>query len=276
MDKLQERLDGSFGDGPPLTPVAVHLAAGRRALKRRRVAGGTAAALTTAAVLATTWYAVAPGPTGDSATVAGTPAAPTTPSGSAAPWPQGELVRYVAGQLEVRPGVVVHERISNPYRLERPSLSDALDVTWKGQRKWLIIVERPQPEGSSTSSSDPSNGWATFADYVADQVSVDGDSGWPDTFRLDDRGRVVPTAGTTVVARTDTPRLGPTFAAPGEVTGAALVSVVGETGSYFVVWRVVEGELDVITTPPTFNAGATFGTLLARARAQYASGEGLR
>ena len=60
MDTLQEKLDRSFGEGPPLRPVGIHVAAGRRALMRRRVASG-AVGLAAAAVLVTSWYAVSPG-----------------------------------------------------------------------------------------------------------------------------------------------------------------------------------------------------------------------
>lgn len=287
MDKMQEQLDRSFGDGPPLPPVDSHVSAGRRALTQRRVARG-AVGLAAAAVLAAGWYAVSPAsPTGSQSLVAGTtPSAspsvvepekaeePTDPQG--APWPRGELIRYVDGELEVRPGATVHEHIRNPYGFEPPSLSDALDVTWRGHRQWLMIEKRPLPRGISSSASTPSNGWASFADYVADQVDASGASGWPDTFQLDIRGQVVPTAGTHVFNRTDDPRLGPEFAPPGATTGAAVVSAAGEEGSYFVVWRVIDGTLDVITTPPDDIVGATFDELLSGARARYASGEGLR
>lgn len=285
MDTLQRTLDRSFGDGPPLPPVATHVVAGRRALARRRVVSGTAG-LAVAAVLAGGGYAIAARSPASADRLAGDPSPSATPStstaaqdpspdGAQAPWQRGELVRYLDGELEVRPGVVVRERIRNPYRLEPPALSDALDVTWRGERRWLLIAKRPPPRGTSSSSAEPSNGWAGFADYVADQVDGSG-SGWPTTFELDARGRVLPAAGTRVVDRTDDPGLGPTFAEPGATTGAAVVTVAGEQGSYFVVWRVVDGTLDVITTPPTFTAGATFEELLSGARARYASGEGLR
>ncbi len=281
MDKLQEELDRSFGDGPPLPPVDSQVVAGRRALVRRRVARGVAG-LAAAAVLATSWYAASPSSPTGSDRLAVDPTSSATPSASEAtepteaPWPRGELIRYVDGELEVRPGVIVHEHIRNPYGFEPPELSDALDVTWRGQRQWLMIEKRPMPRGISSSSSAPSNGWASFADYVADQVDADGGSGWPDTFQLDDRDQVVPTAGTRVFNRTDDPQLGPEFAPPGATTGAAVVSVAGEEGSYFVVWRVIDGTLDVITTPPDDIVGATFEELLSGARASYASGEGLR
>jgi hypothetical protein len=286
VDKLLEQLDRSFGDGPPLPPVDSHVAAGRRALRRRRVASGVTG-LAAAAVLVTGGYAVWPGSPTGSDPAAGGPTHSATASDpdtmreptadpTEARWAPGELIRYVDGQLEVRPGTVVHEHIRNPYRFEPPALSDALDVTWRGKRQWLMIEKRPMPQGISSSSSTPSNGWASFADYVADQVDANGGSGWPDTFQLDDRGQVVPTSGTRVFNRSDDPQLGPDFAPPGATTGAAVVSVAGEEGSYFVVWRVTDGTLDVITTPPDDIVGATFEELLSSARARYASGEGLR
>ena len=132
MDTLQEQLDRSFGEGPPPPTVAIHVAAGRRALLRRRMATG-AAGLAASAVLVTGWYAVSPGATNGSERIGGDPApsaSPSTPettedpgtAQSKAPWPRGELVRYVDGELEVRPGVVVHEHIRNPYGFERPAL----------------------------------------------------------------------------------------------------------------------------------------------------------
>ncbi len=283
MGTLQEELERSFGDGPPLPPVEVRVAAGRRALVRRRAATGVAG-LAVAALLATGWYAVSPGePRGT-----GRPATDPTSSGthgatadpSERPWQPDELLRYVDGALQVRPGVKVHEHIPNPYGFEPPSLSDALDVTWKGTRQWLMIERRPAPRGVASSASTPSNGWASFADYVADQVDVNGsggsESGWPKTFELDGEGRVVPTQGTTVFNRTDNPQLGPDFAPAGATTGAAVVTVAGDETGYFVVWRVIDGTLDVITTPPDDVVGATFEELLSYARSQYASGEGLR
>ena len=43
-----------------------------------------------------------------------------------------------------------------------------------------------------------------------------------------------------------------------------------------MVWRVLDGTLDVITTPARSSGGPSFAELLDQARAQYASGEGLR
>ena len=144
MDTLQEQMDRSFGDGPPLPSVDSHVAAGRRALRRRRTASGVTC-LAAAAVLVTGGYAVWPGSPTGSDPAAGEPTHSATASDleatgepttgpTEARWPRGELIRYVDGKLEVRPGAVVHEHIRNPYGFEPPKLSDALDVTWRGGR----------------------------------------------------------------------------------------------------------------------------------------------
>ncbi len=55
-----------------------------------------------------------------------------------------------------------------------------------------------------------------------------------------------------------------------------MVQVDGGPLSLFVVWRIIDGELDVITTPPRDLVGATFEEMLGSARAKYAANEGLR
>jgi hypothetical protein len=281
MSMLREELERSFGDGPAPRPVEELLVAGRRALRRRRL-GSAVAALGVVAVLGTTYALAAPG---DDAEGKGrfvneptsTPSSSTTdePAPASEPWPRGTAVRYSAdGVLEVRPGVVVHEHIQNPYDYPAPQASDALDLTFQGERIWAIL--EITDHGLSSSEAQPSNGWASFADYVADQVTAGiGDSGWPDTLRLTDQGTVVASAGSEILQRTDDPRLGDSFAPPGTPTGAAVVRATDQVG-YFVVWRVLDGQLDAITTPPRDVVGATFEELLTYARGKYASGEGLR
>jgi hypothetical protein len=284
-EQLRKEIDQSFGAGPALRPVEDRIAAGHRALVRRRVAGGVAALAAVAAV-GTGVYAVTPGDPVGSGHVAVDPTSTPTPTPTPSPapptpeaeaWGKGEIVRYSPdGQLEVRPGVVVHEHIANPYGYKPPQRSDALDLTFHGHRSWNIVeLRRGEQEASG---STPSNGWASFADYVDDQVgSTIVRGGWPLILRLDAQGAVVPAQGNVVLQRTDDPRLGDSFAPPGAPTGAALVQVyAADDQAYFVVWRVIDGELDVIPTQPRDVVGATFEELLRSARGSYASGEGLR
>ena len=284
MTDLGDEIERSFGTGPALVPVEERIAAGRRALVRRRVASGVAA-LAAVAVVGTGAYAVSPGDPAGRGTgqvaVDPTPTPTPTPSPTSSeqpggPWEDDIPARYIDGELQVRDGVVVHQHIENPYGRAAPRTSDALDLTYHGRRMWVIVDLGKN--GYGLTSSTPSNGWASFADYVADQVDgqTGSDDGWPDTMELTADGRVVPTAGTTVHNRTDDPQLGPDFAPAGATTGAAVVTVAGDPHSYFLVWRVIDGQLDVLTTPPDKVTGATFDELLSYARAQYASGEGLR
>lgn len=284
MDTLHEELDRAIGDGPALTPIDDHVRAGRRALRRRRAATGVAG-LAATAVMATGWYAISPSSPNDSGRLAVDPLSSATPStagvaGSpstapSAPWAERQLIRYVDGELEIRPKVVVHEHIKNPYSYASPGLSDALDVTWQGERQWLLINKEPQSPRGASSATTPDNGWASFAAYVSDQVSGTG-SGWPDTMRITDAGEVVPTAGTQVLDRTDGLDFGPSFAPAGATSGAAIVLPAGEDERYFVVWRVLDGAFDVLTLGPDDVADQTLDELVAYASVEYTSGDGLR
>lgn len=284
---LDEQIERSFGVGPEHRPIEERIAAGRRALRRRRAAAAVAS-VGVVAVIGTAVAVALPG-ADDSSTgrMATTPSATTSasaedpgetaePTPSATPWQRNQLARYADdGTLEIRPGVQVNERIANPFGYDRPSRSVGLDVTWQGDRVWTIVEITPR--GASYGTSVPSNGWASFADWVADQSgSTVVNGGWPDTVVLDPDGQVVAASGAEIRQRTDDPQLGDDFAPPGTPTGAALVVVESSPPDYFVVWRVVDGELDVIVVPPQDVVGATFQELLAYARSQYASGEGLR
>lgn len=266
---IREELDRSFGAGPAQPSLESQLAAGHRALRRRRAGLATAVAAAVVVVGGASYAVVAAGGAAD--TGGGQQHLAEEPS--AGPWQRGELLRYTDGELELRPGTTVHEHLENPFGYPAPDRSDALDLTVDGQRQWVLAELRDGKLGYT--ASVPSNGWASFEAWVSDEVGHTGD-GWPETVRLDADGRVVAAPGAEIVQRTDDPRLGGSFAPADAVTGAAVVEVGGRPPSYFVVWRVVDGELDVITTPPRDVVGATFDELLASARARYASGEGLR
>ncbi|MFC6345044.1 hypothetical protein ACFP8W_23885, partial [Nocardioides hankookensis] len=183
---IRDRLEHSFGDGPAHPPLEEQLTAGSRALRRRR---GTAAAAACAVVVALgASYAVAtsgssPG-TGSRIANEPTPSPSSAASASGPTWEDDTPVRYAEGELQIRAGVVVHEHLENPFGFTPPKLSDALDLTYEGQRMW-VLAQR-DAEGYGYTSAAPSNGWASFADWVADQTgnAVPGADGWPATVRL--------------------------------------------------------------------------------------------
>lgn len=285
---IRDELDRSFDEGPPIDDLDLILTRGRDAVRRRRFAEG-AAVLAVVGVVAGIALATSGSTNESSVDPAGQPTAAVTPSSppvvpdvgpdvttTEPAWEDDTPIRYSEGALQIREGVVVHRHLVNPFGYAEPNLSDALDLTYQGERMWLLAEYRDG--GYGYTSTAPTNGWASFADWVASQVgeAQPGEDGWPETVRLDGRGEVVAAPGARIVQRTDDPRLGESFAEPGTPTGAAVVTVAGDDKSYFVVWRVIDGKLDVITTPPRDVVGATFEELLSFARGQYASGEGLR
>lgn len=275
--ELKDEIDRCLGPGPAHRPVTDRVAAGRRALLRRRAAVG---AVTVAAVVVVgTGYAIAGSPGGErdnsgpvATAPAGTASASPDPTPSGPTWKGNGPVRYLDDRLQVRPGVTVHQQIENPYRWTSPNTSDALDLTVDGRRTW-VMAEYWQGELDYAGSVAGIDG-LTFEQWVAQQAKAMGAEGFPTTMRLSADGDVVAAAGTEVLQRTDEPDLGPDFAPEGAPTGAAVV--VKRDQSYFVVWRVVDGELDVITAPPADVVGASFEELLNYARGAYASGKGLR
>ncbi|WP_243059628.1 hypothetical protein [Nocardioides sp. SR21] len=286
---IRDELDRAFDDGPPIDDLDLILTRGRDAVRRRRLTEGAGLLLVVGAVAGIAFATSGPSGGGGSVGPASEPTTSVTPSSppvvpDVAPdvtatgpaWEDDTPVRYHDGALQIREGVVVHRHLVNPFDYDRPSLSDALDLTYEGQRMWVLAEYRDG--GSGYSATAPSNGWASFADWVAAQVgsAQPGADGWPATVRLDARGEVVAAPGARILQRTDDPDLGASFAEAGTPTGAAVVTVSDDDKSYFVVWRVIDGELDVITTPPRDTVGATFDELLTYARGQYSSGEGLR
>lgn len=271
---LQEELERSFGAGPACPPVEETLRSGRRALRRRRTAV-TAAALGVVTVLGIGYTALGPGASGTAdglvavdPTPSPTPMQPNIPRGE---WEDNTPVRYADGELQVHEGVVVHEWINNPFFYEVPFLSDALDLTFEGERQWVVVSGTP--DGYGYSGTVPSDDWTGFHDYVTEQVeqTTGGADGWPDTLLLADDGRVVASEGSEILQRSDDPRLGPAFAERGTPTGVALVRAGEDVRDYLVAWRVVDGELEVITVPPDEVLGATFQQMLRYARSQFAT-----
>ncbi|QBR93225.1 hypothetical protein [Nocardioides euryhalodurans] len=271
---LMEELERAVPPGPPLPSVDARLAAGRRALVRRRLAGAVGTLAVVAALGGTAWAVT---PAEDRASRGPEIATDPTPSPTQVtepPWEDATPVRYVDGELEVRPGVVVHERLENPYDFAPPRRSDAFDLTFRGQRQWVILTGGPENFGLS--STLPSQEWEDFGAYVESQATaLAGDGRWRDALRLAEDGTVVASPGSQVLQRTDDPRLGDAFAPPGTPTGLALVSAAGSREVSVVAWRVVDGVLEVFRVPPGDVVGATFEELQSYVRGLYARGEGL-
>lgn len=264
---LSSQLEKAIPEGPDLPDAGARLEAGRAALRRRRLAlgAGVLAALLVPAIAVGAALV-------DRASAPDVADPPRRGAGQALVQEDDPVGYDEFGKLRIASGVVVHERVRNPYGLAPPRRSDAFDFTYRGEREWAVL--RTTRQGWTSATAGPGLGWLTFADFVADTVDPGPDARrWPDTIRLDDAGEVVADGGSEILERTDDPRLGDGFAPPGTPTGAALVRAARDGADYFVMWRVVDGELDVVHVPPRGVGDDTFAELVDAARDAVADKE---
>ncbi len=154
---LREEIEQSFGTGPAHRPIEELVATGRRRVRRRRAAG-LGAVLATVAVLGATYAVTTAGSEGSGAPPIATDPTPDGYLAHASPSVgrrKATPIRYVDGELQIRAGVVVHEHIENPFGYDPPKLSDALDLTYEGQRSWTLA------ESKGTASATPRRSPAT-------------------------------------------------------------------------------------------------------------------
>ncbi len=181
----RRELDSSFGTGADV-PAGHYVAAGQRAVRRRRLTA-VAAGLGAAAVVAGTAWATAPGSaprTGElPVATQAPPSASATPSTKPArvrdlPWGKDEPpARALLGELEIRPGAVVHERRDALYP-GKDTESAALDISFRGSRWWLVLEW--DRGASSMSSSRPEDGFSdSFDAFVRAEVASGGMTSMP-------------------------------------------------------------------------------------------------
>jgi hypothetical protein len=282
MNDLQDRLDSSFGSGPAHPPLAPVLTAGHRAVRRRRLAAA-GGALVVLAVAGGTGVALAGGhPSAEQAPVTHQPTVAPSPTQEGAlatdtpeespPWAKHEYARYLPdGTLQIRPGAVVHDRVygyldGNPVYAQ----SVAFDISYEGDRQWLALDLRSDGRGGSSGYTAPSDGWATFRAWVADQAAANGvgngGDGYPDLVKASAACAFTTVDPARMLAETTT-------ALPPGFDRAA--HVVQDGSRYLVLCQVIDGRPDVIKIHAEKH-GDTLAELLDYARGKYASGEGVR
>ena len=275
---LREAFDQGFGPEPAHRPVSERVEAGHRAVGRRRVAG-TVLAAAVATVVGLGAVAVLGGAGNSPSQVAADPTAhPTTVPSD---WEdEDELARFDSGgNLEVRPGVTVLERIDSPFppsagmdRSVGLALGDEGDVTW------MLMTWNTDDDGHTSESGVA---WApgadgSFTEWVTEQVRLqttptpeDSSAGYVE-FAGD--GSLVSSHGVQVLDQRHPVRL-KDFTFGDEPTAAALLQ--GPDGKkWYVLVRDIDG-VEVIAVPFK-TGGPTLDDFLAYARTMYDEGVGLR
>lgn len=276
-DPIAEHLDAAIGAPPPDDAALDRLlTAGRRARTRRRLAigAGTAAA---AIVVGGTAWALAPG--GDASTASDrTPIAGQTSADPQSVLEQDDLlVAFGAdGELVIRDGWTVTQRIANPMGVEPPQRSVALEVTDGTDRFWYFL--HGDADGWGASSDPAQKGYASLEEWTAEQAAANEESPTdPVTEPLDleaDGTLVSFDDAVTVVGQRSGVDLGP------DVGRAALTTIaeLRHDGERWFVWAVRRPDGGFEVGPPinTPRAGTTLDSAIDYFRAQYDSGEGVR
>ena len=213
--------------------------------------------------------------------------APTPTAPQRWPWP-GELAALDFGthEVEVHPGATVLRRLDNPFHLDPPRGSEALELTRHGKTYWYAFAW--DKSGSSMAAS-PARGsfesWvrdmSTIAatDEVGASQPVPADApGRPEDalvlFAADHGELLVPFNGVVVLDHREGVDLGPSFATEEDDTAAAEVRAPDGTVSY-VLARRTAGEPAQYIAVPKAKGGADLDAFLDFARQRYAEGSGL-
>lgn len=100
----------------------------------------------------------------------------------------GGLVTWRGGELDPAPGVEVVERVENPVPGDE---SLGLVLRSEGQTTWMLLS---QGGLAASWTLEPDSGWATFDQWIADQVAVQTGSPGVRLVRLADDGTITATA----------------------------------------------------------------------------------
>lgn len=268
---LQQELERAIGDGPALPSAGERLAAGRRRLRRRRAGVAAAAAAAVVAVVVPV-AALAGGALTSGVDPLGTPSATQDAvPGVEEPW-RDTYARYTQhGDLEIRPGATVLDRVDGYLDGTRWTRSVALELRHEGVVRWVTAEWR---RGQSSSGwTEPGGDWTDFYEWVVDEASNYGGDGGRAVGLLWDGDGLVASSDTEILEQRRDVDLGPRVAAESEQTGAALVEIEGER--MLVLYRQAPGEEGQLLAVLRNDDARTLDELVAWAREHYESGKGV-
>ena len=165
----------------------------------------------------------------------------------------GGLVMWNGGDVRGKPGVEVVRAVDDPVA----SADDSLGLVLRegGETTWMLITLAPS--GSSASwSKESDSGWATFDEWLADQVALSEGTQAPQVVRLEDDGTVTAALpGVEVIDQQPSPDLRAYgTAAEGAVSAVALVQRDGRRVFVLAV-RIPGDEQAAVTVVAAGKAG---------------------
>jgi hypothetical protein len=311
---LAELLERSFGAGPDGLPTPVdRLAEGRLALRRRQRVGVLATAAGVVVVIGVAFSGMVdgdPGSDGPSqlATSGTSAAASETPSVAPSITPtdlQRKLDRLArkaqerthriqqrlvsdqfpasldtGGELVVKDGWRVTQRVEEPVGFQPPEASLGVVVTDGRRTRWMLLTlenqvdEQGRPtgvQGPTAAADDPGKGYARFEDWLASMVAISGGPAARPLLTVDGADAVHAGPGAQLVEVRPMPVVDG-YSAQGD----RMAEARREGRLWFVVIRGHGTAAEVIPVDADLLPEPTFAALLDHVRAQSASGEGLR
>ncbi len=172
------------------------------------------------------------------------------PADEQEPW--GGLVAWNGGEVVPMPGVEVLRVVDDPV----PSADDSVSVVLSdgGETTWMLVTLDP-PGGSASSTKESDSGWATFDEWLADQVAlVDGDAA-PSPVRLYGGNVVAAEPGVEVLEQQADPDLR-AYGTEAEGAASAVALVEWKGDRWFVFVLRTDGQ-DSVTTVAADKAGGS-------------------
>ncbi|WP_248583438.1 hypothetical protein [Nocardioides sp. InS609-2] len=275
---LRDRLGRSFGDGPSHRPLDDRLVAGHRALFRRRI--GTSLAALAVVVVVGSSYALAGG--NDRAIEPPGPATATSPSPDPAPskgtasepiTAMGPWAEFEPGGIAFQPGTTILQRTENPLGYAAPSRSVGLRMVKDGEEQWFLMGSDEQGRTAFTTSDVAGERFATFDDWLADQVQFQKGALEKSPVSIA-MGSLAVTAGVTLLEKVKAPA---EAAAYGPVEDAVAAKIRLPDGRIrFALVLEDTGPSGTTVVDPAVLDAPTMAAFLRHLAAQGASGEGLR
>ena len=298
MPDIADQLDAAIGAAPSDAPALDEtLTLGRRALRRRRLAY-VAGAATTAVVIGGTAWALSSADGGTASDrdleIATTTTAPPTSeppvdddgAGTAEPWAFGAEAAALTedGTIVTKPGWEVVDLVEEP---SGPN-TVAVDVSNGDQRQWFLwsgagTLYVPRAPDRDYESFDE---WVTVNGPAMTTEPGPGDVGGPPLgierddlvqftppeLSAQEPGTFIPLHDTEIIEQRPGVDVGASFAAPGDVTGVAMVA--SEGSRTFVLARATEGGPAQYIAVNATRVMDTLDEFIDFARERYAEGGG--
>lgn len=191
-------------------------------------------------------------------------------------YPYGRVVNYgLDGVIELRPGATIVRRVDNPHSLTPPETSVGLVVEFEGETIWLSLDSSPTG-GGGTFVKEADSGWATFDEWLADQVALQQGEPGLRLVSIDDEGVLTPALpGVEIIEQQSDPDLEAYTGGVATASAAAMLTWDGETWFALVV-RFPRGEDTVVSFAADKADGASNVEEFIEFARSRGDGEGLR